>query len=75
MAGIRTLSSYFVPLHQNVISNFLYLFPKIVCIRVQTPDTKKMVLMISLKARGLFAKHIGTDRTKGMATVDPNMVR
>ena len=49
--------------------------PKIVCSRVQSPDTKKIVLMISLSARGLSAKHMGTDRMKGTATVEPNMVK
>ena len=52
-----------------------YLFPKIVCKRVQRPETKNIVLIISLVARGFWSKHIGFANTRGMASVEPNMVK
>lgn len=52
-----------------------YLIPSKVCSNVTSPDTKYMVLRTSLMASELFAKHIGSLMIKGMASVDPSMVR
>lgn len=52
-----------------------HLTPNVDCTNVTIPDTKVMVLNTSLIASVLFAKHIGTLRTKGMVNVPPIIVR
>ena len=52
-----------------------YLTPNVDCTNVTIPDTKVKVLNTSLMASVLFAKHIGTLRTKGMVNVPPIIVR
>jgi len=51
------------------------LTPNKLCSKVTSPDTKYMVLRTSLMASVLFAKHIGPLIIKGIANVDPNMVK
>lgn len=58
-----------------IITINTYLIPSKVCSNVTSPDTKYMVLRTSLMASELFAKHIGSLMIKGMASVDPSMVR
>ena len=64
-----------VSLEIVIFASKAYLTPNVVCNNVAIPDTKNIVLRISLMTSLLPWKHIGICRMKGIANVDPNMVR
>ena len=52
-----------------------YLIPNVVCSKVLIPETKKMVDIKSLIAKGFCEMHRGAASTNGMETVEPNIVK
>ena len=62
---------------KNYIKKYIYinLTPNVVCNNVAIPDTKNIVLRISLMTSLLPWKHMGICKMKGIANVDPSMVR
>ena len=60
---------------KNYSQKCINLTPNVDCNNVAIPDTKNIVLRISLMTSLLPWKHMGICKMKGIANVDPSMVR